>query len=531
MCIWWQPVDETFAAIPQELRDLPNWILWRSEARKGKRTKVPYSARNEKPARVNDPRTWCDFFSALARLRKGGFHGLGFVFSDQFVGVDMDGVRSADGTLEPQAEEIVKRLDSYAETSPSGTGVHVIVKAAFDGSRQLGLGGPHHEIAVYGQGSNRYFAMTGQRVAGNACVADRTAELAQVIRRFFKPQETKKTARASPPPDRGDDALIDRALRADAKLARLWCGDWEDEFDSQSEADMSLCCKLAFYCGRDAARVDAQFRRSAMMRDKWDRADYAVRTINGAIDRITEIYRPKKNAPATATASVAVDKIPATIELLNACLLFGGGVRFAAVAAKGSMIVATFDNGRQAIWPSVRDLLNFTTSQSIIASATQVVIPTPPRRSGKTVWEPVAALILRLAGADLISDAETLADEFGDILLTTWKRAGCPTAMDDQAFLVKLRICSTRSREPHGPPPECAIWIDTEAVYVHQQSLADHLSTPGGKNRHYPPAELTNALSLLGFKRRQIHRSVSNEHGKARLWVGPLDLLTDDESG
>ncbi|MFR4804189.1 MAG: hypothetical protein ACLT98_13270 [Eggerthellaceae bacterium] len=38
----------------------------------------------------------------------------------------------------------------------------------------------------------------------------------------------------------------------------------------RSAADMALCSHLAFWCGRDAGRMDRIFRRSGLMRDKWD---------------------------------------------------------------------------------------------------------------------------------------------------------------------------------------------------------------------------------------------------------------------
>jgi len=59
---------------------------------------------------------------------------------------------------------------------------------------------------------------------------------------------------------------------------------------SQSEADLALCCKLAFWTERDASRIDVLFRRSGLMRDKWERTDYRDATIAKAIQQTSETW-------------------------------------------------------------------------------------------------------------------------------------------------------------------------------------------------------------------------------------------------
>lgn len=66
---------------------------------------------------------------------------------------------------------------------------------------------------------------------------------------------------------------------------------------SPSEADLALCSHLAFWTGRDAAKMDTMFRQSGLMRDKWDRQQsgttYGAITIQKAIEHCREIYTPK----------------------------------------------------------------------------------------------------------------------------------------------------------------------------------------------------------------------------------------------
>lgn len=71
-------------------------------------------------------------------------------------------------------------------------------------------------------------------------------------------------------------------------------------YASQSEADLALCSHLAFWTGRDAAKMDSMFRQSGLMRDKWDRQQsgttYGAITIQKAIENCKEVYTPKAEA-------------------------------------------------------------------------------------------------------------------------------------------------------------------------------------------------------------------------------------------
>src|SRR5437016_3010925 len=117
--------------IPDELKRIPQWVTWKRVERGGKQTKVPLDPGNGGLARTNAPYTWKQFDLAVQRQHAWGCVGIGYVFSenDPYIGIDLDGCRDPEtGKLEPWAVEIVERLDSYAEASPSGTGVHIIVK-------------------------------------------------------------------------------------------------------------------------------------------------------------------------------------------------------------------------------------------------------------------------------------------------------------------------------------------------------------------------------------------------------------------
>jgi putative DNA primase/helicase len=225
--------------IPEELRSLSNWVIWKLEKRANKsgvvrETKIPYNARSEKHAKSNDPSTWSGFGDAAAALKRG-YNGLGFCLTPPYVGVDLDGCRQNE-VQEPWAEEIIHELDSYSELSPSSHGVHVIVKGELpDGPRQKDLGGDHHGVGLYDAARGRYLTMTGVRIGGDGTIAERTVELRRIHARLF-PAQPKPKVKATAGTYATDDDLIARARKANdgGKFARLWDGQWEGAYTSQS---------------------------------------------------------------------------------------------------------------------------------------------------------------------------------------------------------------------------------------------------------------------------------------------------------
>lgn len=144
-------------SIPAELRIRPQWVLWRLESRSDKPTKVPYNPATGRRASTTDLMTWGIFEEALEELE--GYDGLGFVFcsGDPYVGVDLDScVDPESGEIAPWASQIIEGMDSYAELSPSGTGVHIITRG------KIPSGGRRGPIEMYSM--ERFFTMTGHRL-------------------------------------------------------------------------------------------------------------------------------------------------------------------------------------------------------------------------------------------------------------------------------------------------------------------------------------------------------------------------------
>ena len=288
----------------KNIRDLRQWLCWRIEEREGKPTKVPYSPLLGEKASTTDPQTWASYSEAVEAYGEHGYSGIGLVFSedDPFCGVDLDGCLNPEtGEIEGWAQEIIEELDSYTEVSPSGRGVHVLVRGELQPGRNR-----NGRIEMYDRG--RYFTVTGRHLAGTPnSIESRQEQLTSLARRVFGELEGVNNGHKTPTPEfvsaLSDEEIIEKASAAgnSEKFLRLWSGDTSGyehvDNEGHSEADLALCAMLAFWTGPDPDRIARLFRQSGLYRKKWERADYRERTIARALEGRTEFYEPRQTAP------------------------------------------------------------------------------------------------------------------------------------------------------------------------------------------------------------------------------------------
>ena len=95
----------------QNIRNLRQWVCWRTEERGGKLTKVPYGPLTGERASSTNAGTWAGYSEAVAAYKERGYDGIGFVFTkeDGFCGVDLDGCLDPEtGEIEGWAQEIIE---------------------------------------------------------------------------------------------------------------------------------------------------------------------------------------------------------------------------------------------------------------------------------------------------------------------------------------------------------------------------------------------------------------------------------------
>lgn len=282
-------------AIPAELRAHDQWVNWQPMLRDGRRTKVPVDPHTGHAARVNEPGTWGSFADVVAHPE----HGIGFMFTatDSFVGIDIDDCRNPDtGEITAEAQATIRALDSYTEISPSGTGIHVLVR----GNLPVGCRKRVGTVEIYDR--DRYFTITGHHLNGTpTTIEDRTTPLQSLCNQVFmvdqpKPTSTRQNSVSritASGLSRSDRDLLEkgRQARHGDTFDRLWRGDVSGYDHDHSRADMALCGQLAYLTNGDVDRMDHLFRCSGLYRDKWDERrgeqTYGERTIEQALGGMT----------------------------------------------------------------------------------------------------------------------------------------------------------------------------------------------------------------------------------------------------
>lgn len=287
--------------IPYELKELDHWCCFRIEkVDNGRFTKRPYNPNTNEMAKSNDESTWVSFEDAASQSLN--YDGIGFFFKAPYVGIDLDKVgREIEEYLEqPDTDNIIGEfinvLETYAEISPSGTGIHLITKGELPPrGRRRG------NVEIYDTG--RFFTMTGKHIGGyNGISEDEYGQLNFLHNKYIANHE-KETKKINTSTGFGNDLsvekIIDIAKKSKNRLrfTTLYEGDWTQLYDSQSEADMALANDLAFWTARDPQKMDDIFRKSNLYRDKWDeqRGDYTYgdMTITRAIESCQNEFVPE----------------------------------------------------------------------------------------------------------------------------------------------------------------------------------------------------------------------------------------------
>lgn len=279
----------TWDAIPNDLRLNGLWCCWKLTD-KGK---IPIDALTGKMARSNDKTTFHPYQQVMEKLHNyynfdennQMLGGLGLGIFNGFSAIDIDNCRDIKtGKLSEMAEDIIDFCQSYTEISPSNRGIRIIFKTAnvidkeryYINNHNLGL-----EIYI-SENTNKYVTITG-----NALYPSQVKEIdiTYILNKYMQ-----KSGSSS-------DTSLQKALKKDSKLIELWNGKAPGAHANESELDLALCNKLAFYLNCDYNAINNAFISSPYFRSKDEdhkkkwlvRDDYREQTIKTSIKSLSAI--------------------------------------------------------------------------------------------------------------------------------------------------------------------------------------------------------------------------------------------------
>lgn len=312
------------------------WCCWRVKERgpDTKPAKVPSDGKRN--IQTDSPGDWLPWDKARiiyeSNTAANGYGGVGVLMSSLpgMVGIDIDKCLEG-GEVKAEFAEVVTAIEamgSYVEVSPSGAGLRAFVFGSLpDGCRER-VG----EVEIYGPASTRYLTVTGRAWSGVGArgVSENQPAVDGLLARFgfLKPTDPRDALYLTNAsrgagnlddefwPDVTDDeiAKLMRVNNRRGLVTRLLDGKTEDAGGDHSKADFMLCCQIANFT-RDEDQIDRLFRKSGLMRPKWNERRgsdaYGNQTIYSALDAVEKAGENYWSRQTAKTAEKAIDRAKA----------------------------------------------------------------------------------------------------------------------------------------------------------------------------------------------------------------------------
>lgn len=284
--------------IPEELKELPQWVLWRAEwnNKRQQYEKVPYSFSGYLASSTNKD-TWT-IFDAIHNLYEENnlYDGIGFMLSDndKYIVLDIDNAIDENGQINTDLALEMTEL-TYCEMSPSGTGLHCFFKGELPEQRKK----KRSDLDIELYDNARFMTVTGESI-GQSEICVEQEILNNLVERFFKEEQNFETTLSYDPNHKSelsDEEVINLMLKSKQKdkISDLLEGNFEKHFASPSEAVQSLLHYLAFYTGKDKQQMERIFLNYNNLTDKWDskrgNTTWGQLELDKAVNNQNEVYK------------------------------------------------------------------------------------------------------------------------------------------------------------------------------------------------------------------------------------------------
>ena len=498
--------------------DLTQWVVWKAVDRDGKLTKVPFDPKTGRFAKVSLDSTWGTYQQAMQTWQENDiYEGVGFVLTkaDPFVFVDLDKCIDDDGTTETWAQDIIDKLNSWTEVSPSGHGYHVIVEAAMpSGGNRSG------QFECYSHG--RYFTVTGDTCGDKDTIAERTAELAEIHAGIFsgdnqapsvdkapilgdKLSEVSAQVRplldpnADPPTEK-----LDRLFEVADVIKKTWmrkrpekkCQDW-----SASEWDQSLTSQLvnSGWPLSDVIPTLIAFRRRHGEDPKL-RDDYYARTVLRARDNqdfddalvalepeATEGLKPEEAREQIIDGLTKILKVP-VIKVIE--LPTEPRKQYQIVTGKGKII------------GEINMITDHGVFKRAMAETTGIII----KRFAAHIWDGIAQRLLDIRDIGAVAEEATEGGQ-ARLWLESFLQRHKPRTGVDPTSLVSS-----------GQP-----FFNSDSLYVQVTPFIEHIKKYHGIV--VTPKRMSNMLKEAGCDLHQKRFDVDGSFKKRRVWRLPPEFV------
>ena len=310
-------LHKTYEPIPEKLKKEKRWCLYKIIPREGKNTKLPIMP-NSKPAKSNDKSTWHSYEECMKALSRNIGDGLGFFLGDGYIGIDIDKVSDemieymVDKDAKSMTADFLRGISTYAEVSPSKTGLHFIGKGHVPGERKR-----YKNLEIYDEG--RFFTVTGNVIKDKdrSHIKPIEKELLPLYQKYMPDMGNQREENKTRDEKRNNtitrtressfiqrykqssydvlDLLFERGYfrYTGEEIRQIYQGNYEAYFSSQSEADFFMLQRLLYYIA-DVEQAILLMENSGLKREKWYKkragTDYIHYIANKAISSMNTFY-------------------------------------------------------------------------------------------------------------------------------------------------------------------------------------------------------------------------------------------------
>lgn len=267
--------------IPPELKMNGLWCGWKLTSN----GKEPFNLVTDKHAKSNDETTFSTYPALLNNIHKylkfdedgKQLGGVGLGIFRGYSAIDIDHCVDENGVISDLAKDIIEYCKSYTEYSPSKTGIRIIFKTQVKIDKtEYYINNANYGLEIYiSDNTNKFVSITGNKISGDTI---NEIDITYILNKYMKKGQFN----------------IEKVLKKDEKLAQLWNKKAPGSHADESESDMALCCKLAFYLKNDEELIKQYFEMSpyyqskdADHKKKW-KSEYSLNTIRSATNYIGE---------------------------------------------------------------------------------------------------------------------------------------------------------------------------------------------------------------------------------------------------